>query len=355
MSVNLETLEQLARERSPDRRRELVQTMAQAFFAAPQRSAREIDLFDHIMDKVLAEVEPLARRELAEQLADQAVAPQRTLLRLAGDVIEVAAPVLSRSPALHDDHLERIARSRSQDHLIAIARRKAVSERVTDILVDRGNDAVACAVSENEGARFSEAGLRSLAVRATANVAILNRLVRRSNLPERVANELVPVLAGSIAERITSTPLDNEFSAHRLITEARALLSERLRAALTRARPLGVLSDQVGRGNLTMSEAVTELADADELGDLAALIGTGLRMPVEVVVSNLFLGDETMMLLCRAATLDVNAFSAILRMRARRRRGSTLEFARVIDDYLRIPQPIAANVMRTVRDRAAVA
>jgi uncharacterized protein (DUF2336 family) len=48
----------------------LVQATATAFLAAPQRSTTEINLFDEIMDKVLAEVEPLARRELAERLAE---------------------------------------------------------------------------------------------------------------------------------------------------------------------------------------------------------------------------------------------------------------------------------------------
>jgi uncharacterized protein (DUF2336 family) len=66
MPVDFETLKQLAREPSPERRHDLVQGIAMAFIAAPQRSANEISLFDEIMDKVLAEVEPLARRELAE-------------------------------------------------------------------------------------------------------------------------------------------------------------------------------------------------------------------------------------------------------------------------------------------------
>jgi uncharacterized protein (DUF2336 family) len=357
MPVDFETLKQLAREPSPERRRELVLAIANAFFAAPQRSASEINLFDEIMDKVLAEVEPLARRELAERLTELTDAPQRTLVRLAGDVIEVAEPVLSRSPALLDKHLESIARTRTQGHLLAIARRKTLSERLTDILVERGNDEVAGAVTGNEGARFSDAGFSMLAVRASANVAILNRLLMRSDLPDRIANELIPVLARSIAEKIGATQLNNRFSARRLIDETRALLTERLRAAVTRARPLAVLSDQVTRGNLTVSQAVVELSDADELGDLAALIGMGLRMPSEMVVHNLFFGgdEETLMLLCRAATLDVDAFSAVLRMRNRRRHGTKLEPARLIKDYLRIPRPVAVNVMRAVREQAQVA
>src|SRR4249920_2732831 len=248
MPVDFETLKQLAREPSPERRHQLVQAIATAFFAAPQRTATEINLFDEIMDKVLAAVEPLGRRELAERLADLTEVPQHTLVRLAGDVIEVAEPVLSRSPALHDADLEPIARTKSQDHLMAIAQRKTLSERLTDILVERGNDEVAGTVTGNEGARFSEAGFEWLAARASASEAILNRLVMRSDLPERVANDLLPVLASSIAEKIEATHADTKVSARKLIDEARSLLSERLRAAVSRARPLAILNDQVVRG-----------------------------------------------------------------------------------------------------------
>src|ERR1700724_3050484 len=100
MSVSFETLKQLAREPSPQRRHELMRAISAAFFAAPRRSANELNLFDEIMDTVLDEVEPLARRELSERIADLDDAPYRTLRRLAPDGIEVAEPVLMRSPAL---------------------------------------------------------------------------------------------------------------------------------------------------------------------------------------------------------------------------------------------------------------
>src|SRR5262249_15005046 len=151
------------------------------------------------------------------------------------------------------------------------------------------------------------------------------------------AQELTPVLARSIAKKIEATRFDDEFSASRLINEARALLTERLRAAGTRARPLAILSDQVARGNLTVSTAVVELADADELGDLAALIGMGLRMHGERVVRNIFVGgDEPLILLCRAAALDLDASSATLRMRNRRRCATKLDPAQLIEDYVRV-------------------
>ena len=357
MSVSFETLKELAREQSPGKRHELLRGIAAAFFAAPHRTATEVDLFDQIMDKVLAEVEPLARKELAEHLADLEQAPRRTLVRLAGDAIEIAAPVLMRSPALTDDDLEPIAREKSQEHLFAIAQRPTLSERLTDILVERGDENVAQAVTSNEGARFSEVSFKTLAVRAERSDVILNRLVMRGDLPEKIADSLVPVLTKSIAAKIQAAHAEiPDTSAHRLVNDARTVLADRLRASVSRARPLAILNDQVNRGNMSIGEAVVELADADELVALAVFLGTRLGLRSETLVRNLYgAGDETLMLICRAAALNVDAFSAIMRMRNRRRRGTVSEPARLMKDYMRIPRPMAEIVMRSVREKERVA
>jgi uncharacterized protein (DUF2336 family) len=237
--------------------------------------------------------------------------------------------------------------------MLAIARRKSLSERLTDILVERGNDDVAGAVTGNDGARFSDTGFDRLVARASESEIILNRLVMRSDLPERIVAGLMPVLASSIAEKIDAVHAEVEDrSAHKLIDEAGRLLADRLRVATSRARPLAILNEQVARGNLSVGEAAIELADADELVGLAAFMGLRLGLRSDTVVRNLFAaGEETLMLICRAAALNLDAFSAILRMRCRRRRGTITEPARLMKDYLRIPRPMAENVLRSVREK----
>jgi hypothetical protein len=121
---------------------------------------------------------------------------------------------------------------------------------------------------------------------------------------------------------------------------------------VTCARPLPVLTDQVTRGNMTVSEAVIELADADELNGLASLIGKGFRMRDETVVRNLFLGGEKiLMLMCKAAALEPDALYAILRMRNRQPRSTKLNTARLLKEYSRIPRPLAVDVIRSLRER----
>jgi len=353
MTISVDQLMSLASERSRQKREALLHAVTEMFFATAQRTAAEMTLFDEIMEMVLAEVEPLARRELAERLAGRDVVPRQTLLRLADDEIEVAEPILVRSPALGDDDLVGLARRQTQRHLFAIARRSNLSERLTDVLVRRGDDRVAGAVAANEGARLSDDGFSVLAGRAAASDDVLDPLIMRHDLPEQIATALLPALAASMRARLEA--LDAavaEDAQNELVDEARAMLVERLRASGEPARPLPVLVTMIERGGMLYGEAVLELADADRLVDLAALLGRRLGLASEIVVRNLFGPDvKPSMLICRAAGLDLNGFSAVLRLRSRRRRRSEPVPAEALRDYLNVPYDVAAQVLAAVRSR----
>ncbi len=75
------------------------------------------------------------------------------------DAITVAGPVLTQSSVLDEEFLVDSARTRSQEHLVAISSRKVVGQRVTDVLLDRGNDQVVLALAQNNGAELSRARL----------------------------------------------------------------------------------------------------------------------------------------------------------------------------------------------------
>jgi hypothetical protein len=101
------------------------------------------------------------------------------------------------------------------------------------------------------------------------------------------------------------------------ITELEMLA--RLQAAAARARPLDELMDQIAGGGLRFGDAVIELADADRVSKLAILIGGRAGVACDALVRDLFAPDETpLMTTCRAAWLELESFSAILRMRSRR-------------------------------------
>jgi hypothetical protein len=88
-------------------------------------------------------------------------------------------------------------------------------------------------------------------------------------------------------------------------------------------RPLEDLEDDLQRGLAAIDDVVIELADQDREGDIATLLATRTRLDSDEVAS--VLGADTdapVVLVCRAAGLKLNGYSAILRMRHRRGQGN---------------------------------
>ncbi|MHC2282310.1 uncharacterized protein (DUF2336 family) [Bradyrhizobium diazoefficiens] len=127
------------------KRAELLRQVADLFVLGSGKfSDVQIDLFDEVMSTLLKNIECTARATFGSRLSRLPDAPLRTIRLLAfDDAPEVAAPVLEHSPRLDEVTLAENARTKSQDHLLAIAGRSQLTEPVTDVLVERGNSDVA--------------------------------------------------------------------------------------------------------------------------------------------------------------------------------------------------------------------
>jgi hypothetical protein len=90
------------------------------------------------------------------------------------------------------------------------------------------------------------------------------------------------------------------------------------------ADPFQALLSHVADGAVPLDDAVIRLADADRVADIAALIGARLGVDTDLVARALTTRlQEAAAMLCRAAGLNANGYSAVLRMR--RRAGRTLD------------------------------
>lgn len=356
MSASVEELELLAQERSSDKRRELLHALADRFFSHTARpTTAELDLFDEIIERALIEIEPIARAELALRMADLNVVPRRTLLALANDEVAIAQPLLTRSPALRDDDLVRIATIQSQGHLTAIAQRAKLSEKVTDVIVRRGDPIVVETVTANRGARFSEPGFNALAQRAATHDTLCRLLAARSDLPEQIAEQVLPLLSAAVDANLQDCDgnYDERLRAT-LLEETRTTLVERLRSSVLVARPFEELLALIDRELLSVDEAVIELADTDRAIPLAKLVAGRGDMREDTVIRALFTrSEEPIMLICRAAGLSTNAFSAVLRMRRRRRRGNYGSVGESLRSYMQMSKATVDRVMQLVKMREA--
>ncbi len=183
-------------------------------------AAEQIELFDDVMGRLAEQIEVSARAELGQILADLADAPPAVIRRLAlDDAIAVAGPILSRSAQLDETTLVEGARTKSQDHLLAISRRAVLGEALTDILVERGNAEVVRSTASNHGATFSESGY--------------SILVKRSLLDDE------------LAARVWAYPTVPRQHLLKLFADA----SETVRAELTKQDPrrAGIIGDMIAR------------------------------------------------------------------------------------------------------------
>jgi hypothetical protein len=77
------------------------------------------------------------------------------------------------------------------------------------------------------------------------------------------------------------------------------------------------------QGLLALDEALAELADANCIVTIAAVIAERIRLEAGTVALALDTeSDEPISVMCRAAGFSLNGFSALLRMRRRRNHGS---------------------------------
>jgi uncharacterized protein (DUF2336 family) len=101
-----------------------------------QYSEEEVDLIDDVSVRLVATIEQSSRALLSLRLGPVPVAPPKILRVLAcDDAIEVASPVLAQAEALDIGTLIECARTKNQEHLLAISRRKTLPENLTEVLV----------------------------------------------------------------------------------------------------------------------------------------------------------------------------------------------------------------------------
>jgi uncharacterized protein (DUF2336 family) len=173
--------------RSVGERSRVVREIADLFLRQPENySAEQVELFDSVMMRLINQVGEEVRAHLSERLATVDNAPREVVRDLANDsAIEVAGPVLSQSPCLDEEFLIESAKTKSQEHLLAISSRKSVGHRVTDILVDRGNDQVAVTLAQNDGAKFSDQGYSAMVDRARDDRQLARAVWLRQDIPRQ--------------------------------------------------------------------------------------------------------------------------------------------------------------------------
>jgi uncharacterized protein (DUF2336 family) len=194
----------LAGETSSEKRRELLRDVTDLFFETQStQSAKETELFDEVLRSVAAEMQSEALVELSERIAASAAPPAKLTRHLANsEMANVAGRILQRCTSLTDEDLIHVLQRHGQEHARAIAQRSTVSEQVSDVIVERGDDGTLDVLIRNDGARISRQSMEAVVDRAQQNPTLHAGVVSRPDMPIDLLNEMYFIVENRLRQAI---------------------------------------------------------------------------------------------------------------------------------------------------------
>ena len=186
---------------SPDARANAAAKIAHQFDAGGL-NATERELAEQIFRVMMQDAALRVREALSKNLKACGFLSHDVALAMARDVESVAAPILEASDVLTDADLVEIIQSQSAEKQLAISRRSQVSEKVSDALVETGEEAVVASLVRNEGAMLSENTLHKVIDGFGESDLIQGPLVARAQLPVSISERLVTLVSDSLREHL---------------------------------------------------------------------------------------------------------------------------------------------------------
>ena len=324
--------------------------------AAAGYSDRQVELFDDVLMQMAATIEQSARVALAKRLANEPRAPMKISRFLAhDDAIDVAGPVLEQSVRLDSGTLLAAARSKGQQHLLAISRRRSLDETLTDVLVERGDKSVVLSAAGNPGARFSDFGYTALTTRSQGDDQLATCVGLRRDIPRQHLTRLLVRASHSVRQKLAAANPSMAPMIEAAVSEAAAtVLDEADASSRDYSAARGRIASLRAAGRLD-EEAVAVFATANQFEDtVAALAALGV-LPIETVDQAMTQeSPDAVLIMLRALGMSRDTAKAVLRMCAGERGISPGELDRCLETFTRLTPSTAKQIIK-FRDNPSLA
>jgi uncharacterized protein (DUF2336 family) len=334
---------------APDRRAQMLGQVMELFLVhAHQFSEEEIALFDDVITRLALDIEVEARIALSQRLANLPNAPRNAIRMLAfDDDAAVAAPVLTHSERIDETSLVENAKTKSQKHLFAISRRRVLGEPVTDVLIDRGDRAVAINVAGNAGARFSDKGFLALIRRSAGDDALAERLGERKEIPANLFLKLLSVASERVRVKLRASHPQARAEIDRVVEEvADRMKSQVIAAPRDYSDRLEDLGNRFIAGKLDEGVLV-KIARAGDFEDAVVTLALLANIPVPVVDRAMYSErSDVILVIARAIGLKWATTKLILQLRAGPKTVPPEELQRCLASFEQLTPTTAAHLMR---------
>jgi uncharacterized protein (DUF2336 family) len=342
------------------RRAETLRRVTDLFISgSAQYSDEQVALFDDVMGRLASEIESSARSTFGRRLAAIPGAPPGIIRTLAlDDAIEVAGPVLTQSEQLDEATLLEGARTKSQDHLLAISERKVLAETITDVLVERGNQQVARNTAANPGAKFSEFGYSTLVKRSADDGELALRMWTRPEIPRQHLLKLFTDASESVRRELEAADHKKSDLLRDMVTRA----SDQVQAQTRECSPAYIIARAHVRslqdaGKLDENE-LQAMATAGNFDETTIALSVMCDVPIGVIERAVVQDwSEQILVLAKSIGLSWETTKAILLLQAGTKGSSTHEINQCSASFAKLQPQTAKRVIQfyRLRERATAA
>lgn len=303
----IDQLESALGDKNLARRAEVLRKVTDLFvLRSGSFSEDQIELFDTVMGKLLENIESAARAQFGSRMAKLPDAPRGVIRVLAQDhVIAVAGPVLTHSERLDDETLLDTARTKSQDHLLAISGRKALVEAVTDVLVERGNRAVVSATAHNAGARFSDFGVSTLVGKARDDGDLALCVWARPDIPRQNLVKLFVDASEAVKKQLVEADPRRADLIKSMVAQATDDIQAKARAGSSEFSEAQRLVRELNAAGKLNEAQLLAFADEGGFDKVVAALSLMCDLPVGAV-ERAFVQNQTEQIVVLARAIDIS-------------------------------------------------
>lgn len=324
----------------------------------------QIALFDEVLERLIGTIElraladmgaRIALAEISAQLAPIAQAPPSVIRRLAGnDEIRIAGPVLQESARLDDGELVKIAASKGEPHLLAIAGRWWLKETVTDALLARRYPSVSRRLAANPGARVSGNGFAVIVRQAESDPELAVSVGVRVDLPSELRRQLLRSATDAVRARLlTRAPPDLFEEIQSAIAAVTAGVEREMSGVRDFEGAKRAIANLKATGQLneaTLLGFATQRRYEETAAALAALSGSTVEVIRPLMQS---LRDDGLLVPCKAAQLSWETTAAVLESRFATGAMKPADLARAQGHFARMTMENARRTLRFWQVRAS--
>lgn len=275
-------VERLLADRSPDARIETLEKVYEQLEAGGL-SEREAKIAESILTRFALDAEARVREALARQVAQSPLLSRELAEALAGDLAEIALPVLRHAQVLDDAFLVSIIEQKDAAKQIAISQRRSISEVVAEALVDSANVKAIVTLLRNEGAEIAEPTLHKALERYGALPPVHEALAEREvELPLPVVEHLLHLVSVELQQQIAERHRISPVVLRQLVGRAReAATLPLLRPVAGRSQDLGLFVQHLLTSNRLSAALMFRGLCAGELGFFLEAVAARCRVRPE--------------------------------------------------------------------------